>query len=140
MGSLTYTLHLSRHGQSQANVDGIIGGDSGLSKAGREYGERLCAFIANAAPEGCPVWTSTLRRTRQTVRPLRQQQPSDGYGADEGSSSPATWGLYPRPGLDEISVGLCDGMTEAEAKAAQPAALAARSRDKLRFRYPKGES
>ena len=153
MASCTYTVYLSRHGQSQANVEGIIGGDTGLSEAGTEYSERLCAFIASSVPDGCPIWTSTLQRTIQTVRPLRlhqRQQSSKGYSVAGATTndeshypSPRTCDLYPQSlhsGLDEIFAGVCDGMTMAEAEAAQPAALAARGRDKLRFRYPDGES
>ena len=35
------TIYLSRHGQSEYNFQGKIGGDSGLSKMGEAYAERL---------------------------------------------------------------------------------------------------
>ena len=42
--------------------------------------------------------------------------------------------------LDEIDAGACEGLTYAEIKAAQPEEYAARMQDKLRYRYPRGES
>eukprot|EP00009_Paramoeba_aestuarina_P007134 CAMPEP_0201508212 /NCGR_PEP_ID=MMETSP0161_2-20130828/1644_1 /ASSEMBLY_ACC=CAM_ASM_000251 /TAXON_ID=180227 /ORGANISM="Neoparamoeba aestuarina, Strain SoJaBio B1-5/56/2" /LENGTH=156 /DNA_ID=CAMNT_0047902795 /DNA_START=249 /DNA_END=719 /DNA_ORIENTATION=+ len=42
--------------------------------------------------------------------------------------------------LDEIDVGICDGMTYDEVKESMPEEFAARSKDKLRYRYPRGES
>jgi len=42
--------------------------------------------------------------------------------------------------LDEIDSGVCDGMTYEEIKSAMPDEYAARSADKFRYRYPRGES
>ena len=42
--------------------------------------------------------------------------------------------------LDEIDAGVCDGMTYAEIERHMPAEYAARQEDKLRYRYPQGES
>ena len=69
------------------------------------------------------MWTSTLRRTIQTARPLG-----------------ASWPQVQWRALDEIDAGACEGLTYAEIKAAQPDEYAARTQDKLRYRYPRGES
>ena len=69
------------------------------------------------------MWTSTLRRTIQTARPLG-----------------ASWPQVQWRALDEIDAGACEGLTYAEIKAAQPEEYAARKQDKLRYRYPRGES
>ena len=69
------------------------------------------------------MWTSTLRRTIQTARPLG-----------------ASWPQVQWRALDEIDAGACEGLTYAEIKAAQPEEYAARMQDKLRYRYPRGES
>jgi len=37
-------IYLSRHGQSQYNVLGKVGGDSDLSKAGEEYALKLSEY------------------------------------------------------------------------------------------------
>jgi len=65
---------LSRHGQSEYNQLGKIGGDSGLSFLGKEYAKKLGKFcdeqVARNAETGEDVptrlWTSTLRRTIET--------------------------------------------------------------------------
>ncbi|GAB2241878.1 hypothetical protein Droror1_Dr00018653 [Drosera rotundifolia] len=42
--------------------------------------------------------------------------------------------------LDEINSGACDGMTYDEIKKNMPEEYEARNKDKLRYRYPRGES
>jgi hypothetical protein len=82
--TLLRTFYLTRHGQSEYNLLGKIGGDSGLTPAGFEYARRLAEFAAeNIAktketnPETgeekkvsrpCRLWTSTLRRTKETAQ------------------------------------------------------------------------
>lgn len=129
--SLSYTLYLSRHGESEANVQGILGGDTGLSARGQAYSRRLCELIGES-PGDTPVWTSALRRTLETVRPLQRSH-------DENNAA-STYPHSIRPGLNEIDAGVCDGLTEADALARFPDVMHGRNADKLRFRYPKGES
>lgn len=42
--------------------------------------------------------------------------------------------------LDELNAGICDSMTYEAIEEAYPKEWAARQRDKLRYRYPRGES
>jgi broad specificity phosphatase PhoE len=42
--------------------------------------------------------------------------------------------------LDEIDAGVCDSLTYEEIKDRMPEEYAARSRNKFRYRYPRGES
>ncbi|CAM9956029.1 unnamed protein product [Choristocarpus tenellus] len=42
--------------------------------------------------------------------------------------------------LREIEVGICDGLTYLQVKENFPDEYSARERDKLRYRYPRGES
>lgn len=114
---------ITRHGESEWNVLGRIGGDSPLSPRGREYAQNLAAHVRAhfGAASDLDVWTSTLRRTKQTAAPI---------GIDVGE-----WRA-----LDEINAGECDGMTYAEIEASLPLEFAARRRDKLAYRYPRGES
>ncbi|TNE92473.1 MAG: fructose-2,6-bisphosphatase [Deltaproteobacteria bacterium] len=115
-------IWLTRHGQSLANVAGCLGGDSGLSPLGERYAARLGEFLAErAGDERVPVWTSTLRRTIQTASALHL--PSSPWRA-----------------LDEIDAGKCDGLTYDEFHRRYPDDFASRKADKLRFRYPRGES
>jgi broad specificity phosphatase PhoE/predicted kinase len=114
---------ITRHGESEWNVLGRIGGDSPLSPRGREYALNLAAHVREyfGATNDLDVWTSTLQRTKQTAAPL---------GIEVGE-----WRA-----LDEIDAGECDGMTYAEIEHGMPQEFAARRRDKLAYRYPRGES
>jgi broad specificity phosphatase PhoE len=128
-------IWLTRHGESVFNQTGLLGGDSDLSPHGEEYARHLAKFIrertaALAATPGAPrpsaadevaVWTSTLRRTLQTARPLSERS--------------VAWRA-----LDEIDAGICEGMTYEEIRQRMPDVFAARAADKLRYRYPRGES
>ncbi|MCP3984355.1 MAG: 6-phosphofructo-2-kinase/fructose-2,6-bisphosphatase [bacterium] len=114
---------LTRHGQSVYNLHGRIGGDASLSAQGAEYALSLAAHVREVfSPEAhLDVWTSTLRRTVLTAEPL---------GLQTGS-----WRA-----LDEIHAGVCEGMTYEEVERSMPGEFEARRRDKLEYRYPRGES
>ncbi len=116
-------IWLTRHGESEFNRAGRIGGDAPLSPTGHAFARALAEHVREHAAElrDLDVWTSTLRRTIQTAAPL---------GLDSGQ-----W-----KALDEIDSGVCDGMTYEEIAARMPDELEARRLDKLRYRYPGGES
>ena len=112
-------LWLSRHGQSLYNVDNKVGGNPSLSKAGVLYAQSLVQFMSDKPVQ--EIWTSTLQRTIQTAA---------------GLSLPIKeWKL-----LDEIHAGICDGMSYADIERDLPDVHRARQADKLRYRYPQGES
>ena len=115
-----HTIWLTRHGESVFNQAGRLGGDSELSPRGIEYARALATQF-DPAPSGLAVWTSTLKRSMQTARYLKLQA--------------TEWRQ-----LDEIDAGVCDGMTYDEMKRRMPDIYAARKADKLRFRFPQGES
>ena len=114
-------IWLTRHGQSAFNVDGRLGGNPDLSPLGREYGHALRRFVDQRAPDDLVVWSSTLERTLQTARLV-------------GRASRA-WRA-----LEEIDAGIYDGFTYAGIALQAPAEAEARRADKLRYRYPRGES
>ncbi|KAF9565377.1 bifunctional 6-phosphofructo-2-kinase/fructose-2,6-bisphosphate 2-phosphatase [Agrocybe pediades] len=116
------SIYLSRHGESQFNVEGKIGGDSLLSPHGMQYAEALPALIKdNIGDAPLTVWTSTLRRTIQTASKLQYPQ--------------LTW-----KSLDELDAGVCDGMTYEVLQQAYPDDFANRDEDKFNYRYRGGES
>lgn len=119
----TPTLWLTRHGESLYNVQGRIGGDPDLSPRGKEYARNLATFMAQHRDQDqrLTVWTSAMRRSLQTAAFL-PEVPS------------------PTRALNEIDAGACDGMTYAEIQAERPKDFEARAADKLRYRYPRGES
>ncbi|RYQ99107.1 hypothetical protein Ahy_B07g086974 isoform A [Arachis hypogaea] len=115
---------LTRHGESEDNVRGRIGGDPALSKTGELYKQKLAKFIEKRlkAERAASIWTSTLQRTILTAAPI--------VGLPK-----IQWRA-----LDEIDAGVCDGMTYEEIKKNMPQEYEARKKDKLRYRYPRGES
>ncbi|HLK37489.1 MAG TPA: 6-phosphofructo-2-kinase/fructose-2,6-bisphosphatase [Polyangiaceae bacterium] len=115
------TVCLTRHGESTFNLLGRIGGDAPLSEKGRTYAHDLARVVRERMGPHAVVWTSTLRRAIETAEviglPFR------------------SWRA-----LDEIDAGVCDGMTYAEIADVMPHEFEARSADKFRYRYPRGES
>ncbi len=114
-------IWITRHGQSLANVAGLLGCDEALAPSGKEFARNLKDWVEDQNVEDLVVWTSTLQRTVETARTIGR---------------PA----LQQKALDEIDAGICDGMTYAEVKRKMPAEYAARQADKLRYRYPQGES
>ena len=119
-------IYISRHGESEFNVRGLIGGDSDLSERGRAYARALADFIEqeeefSSSSSSLVVWTSTLKRTIQTAAHLHFPQ--------------VRWRA-----LIEIEVGTCTNMTYEDIEERFPDEYKARKKDKLRYRYPQGES
>ncbi|XP_027941499.1 6-phosphofructo-2-kinase/fructose-2,6-bisphosphatase-like isoform X2 [Vigna unguiculata] len=115
---------LTRHGESRFNVRGRIGGDSALSEAGELYKKKLAKFVEKRlkSERAACIWTSTLQRTILTAGPIV------GFPKIQWRA------------LDEINAGVCDGMTYEEIKKNMPGEYESRCKDKLRYRYPRGES
>lgn len=158
------TFYLTRHGQSEYNLLGKIGGDAGLTPAGLEYARRLAVFareeIARPRDEEqnqtnengnsngeepqqqerpCRLWTSTMRRTRETAQFI--QHANFYHTFDNGDN--LEWCQFrskPRRNLDELYAGTCDGMTYKEIQEVFPDEFSRRQADKLSYRYPRGES
>ncbi|XP_028059161.1 6-phosphofructo-2-kinase/fructose-2,6-bisphosphatase-like isoform X4 [Camellia sinensis] len=115
---------LTRHGESRYNVRGRIGGDSRLSDTGEVYAKKLANFVEKRLKNerAASIWTSTLQRTILTA------------------SSIVGFPKIQWRALDEINSGVCDGMTYEEIKKNMPEEYESRNKDKLRYRYPRGES
>lgn len=119
------SIWLSRHGESEFNLTGQIGGDSGLSPRGEMYAEILPVLLRKAVGNDRPltVWTSTLKRTIATARHL-----------------PSHYNQLQWKALDELDAGVCDGLTYAEIAEQYPDDFKARDDDKYAYRYRGGES
>ncbi|XP_057526901.1 6-phosphofructo-2-kinase/fructose-2,6-bisphosphatase [Amaranthus tricolor] len=115
---------LTRHGESRDNVRARIGGDSVLSDTGELYAKKLANFVEKRlkSERAASIWTSTLQRTILTANHI--------VGFPK-----VQWRA-----LDEINAGACDGMTYVEIKKNMPEEYESRDKDKLRYRYPRGES
>jgi broad specificity phosphatase PhoE/predicted kinase len=115
------TIYLSRHGESAYNLDQRIGGDPPLSPRGLAYAARLGATMRGLVGPRPEVWASPLQRALITALEV----------------TPAPRRLR---ALVEIDAGACEGMTYAEIADRMPDEFQARRVDKLRYRYPQGES
>uniref|UniRef100_A0A8C8VLH4 6-phosphofructo-2-kinase/fructose-2,6-bisphosphatase 2 n=1 Tax=Pelusios castaneus TaxID=367368 RepID=A0A8C8VLH4_9SAUR len=115
------TIYLCRHGESDYNLVGKIGGDSGLSPHGKQFAQALKKFIAEQEIVDLKVWTSQLKRTIQTAESL-------GVPYEQ-------WKI-----LNEIDAGVCEEMTYEEIETRYPDEFALRDQDKYLYRYPGGES
>lgn len=120
-------VYICRHGESTFNVRGLIGGDSPLSARGLAFSKALNDYVGsggldgNSSEEIC-IWTSTMRRARET-------------GAEVRCKRLVEWRA-----LREIEVGVCDGLSYDQVKLRFPEEYRSRQQDKLRYRYPRGES
>lgn len=122
MRALPQTLYFTRHGESEYNVLGRIGGDAALSPRGESYAHALAEYMNGlAVREPLTVWTSELHRTKQTAAEI----------------------LAPKRAvraLNELDAGICESLTYEEMQERFPQEFAWRDQDKLRYRYPWGES
>ena len=121
-------IYICRHGESVFNVRGLIGGDSSLSGRGVKFSRALADYIAAGGLETLNledvcVWTSTMRRARETAAELKSCKRQVEWRA-----------------LREIEVGVCDGLSYEQIKSRFPEEYRSRNHDKLRYRYPRGES
>ncbi|XP_058794280.1 6-phosphofructo-2-kinase/fructose-2,6-bisphosphatase-like isoform X1 [Phymastichus coffea] len=116
-----HTLYFSRHGESEYNVLGKIGGDAVLSARGERYAQALASKINSMRIPELRVLTSRLRRTIATARGI--EAPQEHVAA-----------------LNELYAGVCEGLSYEEMQEHYPQEFAWRDQDKLRYRYPWGES
>lgn len=120
-------IWLSRHGESEYNLTGRIGGDANLSERGWRYAKKLPELVLKSLGEenkhtNLTIWTSTLARTQQTASFLPYKKKLQ-------------W-----KALDELDAGECDGMTYEEIEAKFPEDFKARDDNKYEYRYRGGES
>uniref|UniRef100_T1GLZ5 6-phosphofructo-2-kinase domain-containing protein n=1 Tax=Megaselia scalaris TaxID=36166 RepID=T1GLZ5_MEGSC len=85
------TIYLTRHGESEHNLKGLIGGDSDLSNRGKLFAKSLSNFINEEQILGLRVWTSCMKRAIQTVDDI--DAPKENWRA-----------------LNEIDAGICEEM------------------------------
>uniref|UniRef100_A0AAR2KM52 6-phosphofructo-2-kinase domain-containing protein n=1 Tax=Pygocentrus nattereri TaxID=42514 RepID=A0AAR2KM52_PYGNA len=115
------TIYLCRHGESELNLLGRIGGDSGLSPRGNKFAAALGKYIRGQCILDLKIWTSHMKRTIQTAEAV-------GVPYEQWKA------------LNEIDAGVCEEMTYEEIQEHHPEEFALRDQDKYRYRYPKGES
>nr|XP_046153267.1 6-phosphofructo-2-kinase/fructose-2,6-bisphosphatase 3-like isoform X1 [Oncorhynchus gorbuscha] len=114
-------IYLCRHGESMHNLQGRLGGDSGLSPRGRKFSGALSMFVNEQNLTDLKVWTNQMCCSIQTAESL-------GVPYEQWKA------------LNEIDAGVCEEMTYDEVKEKYPEEFALRDQDKYYYRYPTGES
>jgi len=148
-----HKIYLCRHGQSEYNVTGRLGGNSAITAKGVAFSEilgrfaleKICGMRRDASGDSASsewvethdtvrarLWTSSLLRTIQTAANIEHPVIHDG---DWEQMSPRVY-----RNIDEIFAGDCEGMTPEEIVEKNPQAAYLRSMDKIGYRYPRGES
>lgn len=148
-------IWITRHGESEDNVRGRIGGDAELTSRGRKFSKALARFMDFQKTE---FRKSQLKRFEEQARIL---ETSD---SEDGERTPMHEPLEPHfcvwtsslkrsvetgeyfddnqfdvkemRMLNELGAGLMDSMTYAEIQAKHPTEYANRMADKIRYRYP----
>jgi probable phosphoglycerate mutase len=123
-------LYFSRHGETQANVEHRFSGklDTPLTANGRAQAQRIGEILLEElGPQPKLHFVSSpLHRARTTMEIVRGvlELPREGYTVDER--------------ITEIDLGAWDELTDAEARALDPAAFDVRMADKWNVHVPGG--
>lgn len=117
-------LYLARHGQTEFNVQGRIGGDPPLTAKGRAQAQALARHMENVQLDW--VFTSTRMRAHETAAPVLETHPHAHVMALRE--------------FDEIWAGICENMLYSEIREKMPEVTAARNANKYSYVYPEGES
>ena len=119
--SYKHPIYITRHGQSENNVKRIIGGDPDITDEGKFYAVKLHEYINKELEDEFIIFTSCLKRTKQTAKHFTQKKIESRL-------------------LNEIHGGICENLSYDEIEEKYPNITTDRKKDKLRFRYPQGES
>jgi len=117
-----HPIYLSRHGESINNINNIIGGDCDLSEKGFQYSIKLSEYIQAEINDDFVLFTSCLKRTNQTASKIINNN------------------RIKTRLLNEIHAGICENLTMEEIKENYPNIIKSRKENKLKYRYPEGES
>ena len=126
-------LYFCRHGETEANVQKRFQGlttDTPLTSKGREQSRSLALLLKRNRldPSSLRFVSSPLQRARSTMEIVLGTLglPTDHFATDAR--------------LQEINLGIWDGLTDDEARALDPAMFARRGNDKWDVRVPGGEN
>lgn len=117
-------LYLVRHGQTEYNLQGRLGGNPPLTAKGQEQARRLAEKMANERIDW--LFTSTRLRSHQTAAPILANR-----------QNVHTMALKE---LDEIWAGDCEELTYDDIREKMPHITAERNANKYSYAYPNGES
>tara|TARA_B100000674_G_scaffold499228_1_gene542982 strand:+ start:7401 stop:8357 length:957 start_codon:yes stop_codon:yes gene_type:complete len=114
---------LSRHGESQYNVENRIGGDSDITEKGKKYADNLGDFFSKIYKDNeLKIWTSELIRTKNTAKKLNN------------------FNITNIKILNEIDAGDFENFKFSDVEKYHNEEFNKRKKDKFYYRYPNGES
>ena len=120
-------IYLVKHGESYNYSQKILGSDYGITDNGKNYSLGLLKYFQNqkkiCKDKEFIVYSSSLKRTIETTKYLNSLGRSIQIKA-----------------LDDIDIGLVDGIKIEELESKFKEELEERNRDKLYFRFERGES
>ncbi|KAJ8097319.1 6-phosphofructo-2-kinase-domain-containing protein [Lipomyces tetrasporus] len=145
-------IWITRHGESEDNILGKLGGDASLSPKGVKYAKALARFMDNQRSE---FRRRQLERfSLQSTVSRISSQPTTPKGEPvephfcvwtsmlKRSIETAKWfdedtyDIKQMRMLNELGSGICDGMTYEEIRQKFPKEYEARVNDKIGYRYP----
>ncbi|KAL8895470.1 MAG: hypothetical protein Q9207_008163 [Kuettlingeria erythrocarpa] len=154
-------IWITRHGESNDNIAGKIGGDSDLSHTGRAYARALTRFIQHERKAWEIRQQDKAASTHFPPQPGDTTPPNPEYTSqsDGGDANAAknfcVWTsmlnrsiqtaqffdeedfeIKQMRMLDELNAGSMEGLTYNEIKTKHPAEYEHRRKDKLHYRYP----
>lgn len=119
-----HSLFLARHGQTEFNVEGRIGGDPHLTSKGKAQAQALALKLKHEPLDW--IFTSTRIRSHETAAQVISDH-----------SNVHTLAI---PEFDELWAGDCEGMKYSEISEKMPEVTKMRHADKYNYCYPNGES
>jgi 6-phosphofructo-2-kinase/fructose-2,6-biphosphatase 2 len=150
-------IYFVRHGESEFNVLGRIGGDANLSSRGEAFASKLPDLIeelltdSESSPDSSAFDQHIRARTSsmQSINGSSLTEYKSGKQLSVWTSTlkrtiqTASHLSYPKfqwKQLDELDSGVCDGLTYEEIEELYPEDFHDRDRDKFNYRYKGGES
>lgn len=147
-------IWITRHGESEDNVAGRIGGDSTLSPKGHKYAKALAKFIGEQRTEW-EVRQADKMATAQFPPVSGDDTPPNPYYAHDEVKNFCVWtsmlkrsietaeffcdedyDIKQMKMLDELHAGYMEGLTYEAIKAKHSEEFERRKQDKLAYRYP----
>jgi 6-phosphofructo-2-kinase len=148
-------IWITRHGESEDNVAGRIGGDSDLSENGRKYAKAMTRFIGQQQKAWDVHQADKVANTHFPPVAGDHTPPNPHYSADIEPKNFCVWTsmlkrsiqtsqyfndeefeLKQMRMLDELNAGMMEGMTYEDIKTKHAEEYERRRRDKLAYRYP----
>lgn len=117
------------HPEATHHIEGRVGGwfDSDLTDRGRRHAHNIAAALSSRVPRGARIYSSDLRRTRQTAAPIAVTLGSDvrmltelrekSYGAGEGQTQEWFRQRFVPPPAEGERMDHDEGLADAETKA-----------------------